>query len=367
MVRPEVWDVIVCGAGVGGCVAAERLAEKGFSTLLLERKSIPRYKACGGAVTQDFIDEYKLPEGIIRRRIEYLVLHHAGYDTLEKRGKGACLWRSDLDSFLARRAASAGAILREQAPVVSAERERDLYVVKTTGERFLGKMLIAADGVASRVLRCFGWERIAPTDLAQTVTHEIELGEDVIANRFGGNHLHLYFGHSVSRMGYGWVFPKRRTVSVGWGCQLSIIRNVRDEFGAFLRMLGDQLAGGRLVRRAAHLLPAGLRRRFGDRGLLSVGDAAGLVDPISGKGIPYAAASGRLAAEAAAQALESGEVDQAAAYYESLLEASMLGVLRAKKAIQKDVYRSEENISRFLRLWLTHRSTVIATSLWRTG
>ncbi len=361
----KLWDVIICGAGLGGSYAAEVLAEKGFATLLLEKYSLPRYKACGGGVTQEFVDEARLPESIIERSIEYLVLHHLDHQTYEKEGKGACLWRADLDSFFTRQAMDAGAELKEREQVVAAHQEDGIFYVQTPEHKFQARMLIAADGVTSTVLRCFGWNRFRPDEVAQTVTHEIKLGEKTIAQRFGDQHLHLYFGHDISPIGYGWVFPKRETVSVGLGCRLSNTKNLKLAFDNFLRRLKNQLAGGKVVHRVAHMLPAALRQEFGKGGLLAVGDAAGLVDPLSGKGIPYSVTSGRIAAETAAYALETGTIDHAASKYHSALkEENILDGLQAKREIQEDVYRTEENIHRYLKLWLTNRATVIASSLW---
>lgn len=367
MPEPRIWDVIICGAGLGGSAAAEVLAAEGFTTLLLEKHSVPRYKACGGGVTQEFMDGAQLPENIIERPVEHLVLHHLGNQTYEKEGKGACLWRADLDAFFTRQAVTAGAMLKEREQVVAAHKENGLFHIQTSQNAFQARILIAADGVTSTILRCFGWNRFKPEEVAQTVTHEIELGEKTIAQRFGEEHLHLYFGHDISPMGYGWVFPKRDTVSVGLGCRLTHTKNLKESFDNFLRFLKKQLAGGKVVHRVAHMLPAALRQDFGKGGLLAVGDAAGLVDPLSGKGIPYAVTSGQLAAETAAYALETDSIDQASKRYHSALEENLLEGLEAKRGIQEDVYRTEANINRFLQLWLTHRATVIASSLWHTS
>lgn len=360
----KFWDVIVCGAGVGGAVTAECLAAQGFDTLLLEKQGVPRYKACGGAVTQEFVDEFALPDEIIQRRVNCLVLHHVDHQRLEKQGEGACVWRAELDAFLIQRAVAVGAVLHDQTAVLSVQKEPNHFRVMTEQETFQGRVLIAADGVTSTVLRSVGWKHFRTDELAYTRTHEIKLNEEAIEQHFGDHHLHLYFGHPISRMGYGWVFPKRDTVTVGWGCQLSHIRNVQTEFHDFLQVLAAQLAQGSVVRRAAHLIPAALRPPFGNDGLIGVGDAVGLVDPLSGKGIPYAAKSGQLAANAVAQSLENEEPTQATEKYQSALESEMLRGLQAKKAIQIDIYRNEENIHRFLQLWCKHRSTTIATSLW---
>ncbi|MBA4395318.1 MAG: NAD(P)/FAD-dependent oxidoreductase, partial [Desulfobacca sp.] len=46
----KMWDVVIVGAGPGGAVAAKRCLEAGFSTLLLEKRALPRDKVCSGMI-----------------------------------------------------------------------------------------------------------------------------------------------------------------------------------------------------------------------------------------------------------------------------------------------------------------------------
>ncbi|MFX0073472.1 MAG: FAD-dependent oxidoreductase, partial [Candidatus Hermodarchaeota archaeon] len=83
------FDVVVVGAGPGGSVSAKVSAENGYKTLLLEKENITengRYKACGGAMAWELVEEVDYPEDKIARVIESLELHHVDGDHFSKKG-----------------------------------------------------------------------------------------------------------------------------------------------------------------------------------------------------------------------------------------------------------------------------------------
>ena len=110
--------------------------------------------------------------------------------------------------------------------------------------------------------------------------------------------LRIDFG--AAHWGYGWDFPKSGSSTIGIGGVLSRNEDMKGAMAAYLDLLGQdptQPVKG-------HHLPFGdFRRRPGRGAVLLAGDAAGLVDPITGEGIAYALKSGQLAAQAAVQAL----------------------------------------------------------------
>lgn len=360
----KVWEIAVVGSGPAGSMAAKTLADAGFGTVLIEKDKLPRYKVCGGAIPQEFVEAIKVPEEIITRKFDTLVLHHLG-EEIVRRGDGACVWRTDLDNYLTGLATNAGAVLLEGKSVSQARIKNQTYIIYANGEQIQSKILVVADGVPSNILKFFGWKSFSPDNIAQTITYEIQLSEKIIDQRLGETSLHLFFGKKdICDVGYAWLFPKRDVISVGWGCQISKIRNAREEFQNFLEIVQNYIHDGKIIKKAAHLVPVGFQDRFNDNGLIAVGDAAGFVDPLSGKGIAYAASSGMVAGKIIKKALEEEDLQIISKLYEKKLDLEFLKALKAKKKIQPDVYKSEENIRRFLNLWKENRSTLIAQKLW---
>ncbi|MFX1298422.1 MAG: geranylgeranyl reductase family protein [Promethearchaeota archaeon] len=357
-------SIIIVGAGPAGATCADILAKNGFPVIIIEKEKLPRYKPCGGAIPKEMIKEFNIPSLIIQRYFNSLILHHVEENvTLERKGEGAVLWRSDLDNYLTQRACNNGAILENATEVLNITKEENKFHINTNKGIFKSNWLIAADGANSTVLRSFKWKKFAPDEIALTITHEIELTKDIIDERLGKDSLHIYFGKKLIGIGYGWIFPKKQIVSVGWGCQLNDVRNSSGQFQEFLDLIHDKIKGGKYIRKAAHLVPVKVRPFYREQ-IIVVGDAAGFVDPLSGKGIIYAALSGLLAAQTLKRTIDKNIVEDFEQLYKKSLNQAFLKVLIAKRNIQQDVYGSNENILRFMKLWQNHRSTEIALTLW---
>jgi flavin-dependent dehydrogenase len=118
---------------------------------------------------------------------------------------------------------------------------------------------------------------------------------------------------------YGWVFPvDARTLNIGVGADRSEQGEgqLRAAFECFIDrnpQVREQLVGAKQVDRLRGwpMRTGFLHRRTYDDGVLAVGEAAGLVDPLTGEGISFALQSGALAAEAACEALAEGNVSSA--------------------------------------------------------
>ena len=360
----KLTSVIIVGAGPAGSSCAEFLAKNGFQVTILEKEKLPRYKPCGGAIPKEMIDEYGIPDSIIQRYFDSIILHHVGkHVTIERKGAGAVLWRSDLDFFLTQRACDNGARLEDQTAVLNIKKEDDTFYIQTNRGEYKSNWIVAADGANSTVLRIAGWKKFAPNEIALTITQEMELENPLINDRLGSENLHIFFGKKVMGTGYGWLFPKKGIISVGWGCQLDSITKSKDQFQAFLELVHDQIKGGKIKQKAAHLVPVSIRPVYNDH-IIAVGDAAGFVDSLSGKGIIYAAWSGLIAGQVLKTTLNRNDVDRFKELYETKLKGAFLTALIAKRNIQQEVYSSDENILRFMKLWQNHHSTDIAFNLW---
>jgi geranylgeranyl reductase family protein len=358
-------SIIIVGAGPAGGACAEFLAKNGIPVIILEKAKLPRYKPCGGAIPKEMVKEFNIPEDIIQRNFNSLILHHVEKNTiLERKGEGAVLWRSDLDNYLTQRACESGCQLEGETKVLNITRTEGKFHIQTNKGKFESNWIIAADGANSTVLRLFEWEKFSSDEIALTITHEVELTKHIIDERLGEDKLHIYFGKKLIGIGYGWLFPKKNVISVGWGCQLNDIHNSKRQFQEFLDLIHNQIKGGKVIRKAAHLVPVNVRPFYHDQ-IIAVGDAAGFVDPLSGKGIIYAAWSGLIAGQVLKRAIDKNNVRKFSQLYEKRLNQAFLKALRAKRNIQQDVYGSNENILRFMKLWQNHRSTEIALRLWK--
>ncbi|MHA1230883.1 MAG: geranylgeranyl reductase family protein [Candidatus Helarchaeota archaeon] len=359
-----MFDVIVIGAGPGGSTAALKLAEKGHLVLLLEKEKLPRYKPCGGAIPQELVDELKLPDTLIERRFNQLVLYHNNL-IINRSGKGAVVWRDKFDFYITKKAVNAGITLKDSTSCIGVDRTSNGFKVLTNNGIYQSKFLIASDGSVSTVLKSLGWKKFAPADIALTIQYEMKMSHKLISKKFGENNIHLFFGKKISRRGYGWIFPKRDIISVGWGSQLSMIKNSRIEFENFLNYIKEFINGASLIKKVAHLVPTKSRTILFDNNLFVVGDAAGFVDPLSGKGIPYSMLSGEIAASIISKFFNESDPIIIKKKYIQKLNNSFLLVLKKKSEIQADVYSSDKTIYRFLNLWKEHRSSEIALHLWQ--
>jgi geranylgeranyl reductase family protein len=283
-------DALVVGAGPAGSAAAYRLAAAGASVLLVDKARFPRDKPCGGGVTLRAARELPFAvDPVVEDVVDTFELRLAYRTAFERNGRGTlCLMtqRRRLDHFLAQQAADAGADFRDGVGVEF--RERVPYV---SGERVDADVILGADGVNGATARAFGLGR----DHGHGVALEGNAAYELIDRARYAGRLVLELG--VVPGGYGWVFPKGDHVNFGvggWESEGPRLRAHLQRLCAAHGALSDELTdvrGYRLPFRRA-------RSVFADRNVLLVGDAAGLVDPLSGDGMYEAFVSARLAAEA---------------------------------------------------------------------
>jgi flavin-dependent dehydrogenase len=336
------FDIIIIGAGPGGSVAAKVASENGYSTCILEKEMLGekgRYKACGGATAWELIEEIDYPEEKIGRVIESLELH------------------------LTDMAVDSGALLKEKELMINIEKVDDFYKISTNKDKYTAKYIIAADGVTSPTLKLLNWPFFKSEDLILTITKEMKTNKSNIDKVLGHDTVHLFFGiESLIRVGYAWLFPKTERITVGWGNQINLVKNSREEFKKFLALPLVKLAlnNSTMETYKPHLIPVGLRSKLYENNVFAIGDAGGIVDPISGKGIPYAMMSGQFAIEAIKTCEERDKLDKLGSVYERNLDKKFLRVLKVKRILRDKIFQSDENLKKFLSLWENHRSSEIA-------
>jgi geranylgeranyl reductase family protein len=309
-----MYDLIVVGAGPAGASAARTAAQLGLKTLLLEKEKFPRDKLCGGGVTPKVLKllDFHLSDELIEYEAQSSRIHvGAGCFKFETRRPLVYMTsRAKLDSFLANKAAEAGAELKDGTPVRRIERRDDYVRARTSDGSFQGRMLIGADGMGGPTASYSRlYDRWKPHQVAYAIESEVPAPNAVISE-FGGSECYfdVYFG--VSSAGYGWVFPKDDHLTVGVGCRLSKLRDAHGLFDGFVKTI-PALAGIEIPSPRAHLIPLGGASKVPSvtERILLAGDSAGFAEPLFGEGIYFAILGAQIAAQTAAEACHKDHFD----------------------------------------------------------
>ena len=291
----ERFDVLVVGAGPAGSAAAMHLTRAGARVLLADRARFPRDKPCGGGLTGRALRNLPCDvEPVVEHVVDRFVLR-LGYGRHFARTASAPLikmtQRRSLDLYLAEQAAWAGADFRDDARVEAIQVERDGVTASVAGLRVRAAYLVGADGANGIVARAAG--------LGEGIVTGVALEGNVAWERIdrASHERSAWVELGVVPGGYGWVFPKGDHANLGVGGWLPEGPRLRDHLDRLARAHDVDPAALTDVR--GHRLPMRSLGTPASRArVLLVGDAAGLVDPLSGDGLYEAFVSARLAADA---------------------------------------------------------------------
>jgi geranylgeranyl reductase family protein len=294
-------DVAVVGAGPAGSTAAYRLAAEGARVVLLDRKRFPRDKPCGGGLTMRGVGLLPFDVSpVVEDRVDRVLLRMGFGRTTEQRFPGPIALmtqRRRLDHFLVERAGEAGADVRDGVRVrgVAADGPSEM-VVEVDGGRLRAAVVLGADGANGVCAGALG----LGVDRSFAVAFEGNLSLDAAMEAEHRGRAVLELGTVPG--GYGWLFPKGDHVNLGVGGWAAEGPRLRDHLATLCAHHG--VAADDLSDLRGHKLP--MRRTWGltARGRAAVvGDAAGLVDPLSGDGMFEAFLSSKLASDAALDVL----------------------------------------------------------------
>jgi len=319
--------VAVVGGGPAGAFAAERLARAGLNTILIDEK-LAWEKPCGGGLTYKAYQQYPfLIQNSVSKKIitdTHLAAPKAGVVNLGLEHPLLIYSRFDLNSMLLERAADAGAQI-EQARVRSIARSGGSWRLDTRNGSLSADYCVVATG-ARNPLRNVGTEW-TPSDTMSALGYYVDSKQD---------HIDIQFLENLE--GYIWVFPRCGHLSVGICGKGEPAQALRARLERYMDEKSIPWRGAPFY---SHVLPSlespGWKtNRVAGEGWLAVGDAAGLVDPITGEGLYYAMRSADLASKCVLD--DCSAVAQKAQAYRDLLRHDFFADLEFSATFAKRVF-----------------------------
>ena len=304
------YDLAIAGAGFAGLVCARSAALRGLRTLVIDRKPEPGARIrTTGILVKEVAERWEVPTRLTRRihgvrlydpSLRHIDLSSPGYYFLATDTAGLMGW-------FCREAGRAGAEIRFGRPYRGASRDGEWLELAGLDRR--ARFLVGADGPRSTVARDFHLGR----------NREFLVGVEAEYDGVGGiddDKLHCFIDPVLARGYIAWLVP-----GVGGLAQIGMA--CRQPHRPDLPALQDKLSrlfdfrSARIVGWRSGLIPVGGRiRPHGARRVLLVGDAAGIVSPLTAGGIHTALESGWRAAHAIADYMRDGGVDPVQALYD---------------------------------------------------
>jgi digeranylgeranylglycerophospholipid reductase len=310
------FDIIVIGAGPAGLQAAISAAEQGASVIVFDKKTtVGAPVRCGEffpskeemlnllPASRDFAHLFEIPSDAIANTCETIRMFSPSGKCWEFPFTAHVLDRSIFEQRMAKDARKLGVEIRLGHAAHIFENGSKLKVGTDEQDSFQVRAVIAADGFPSVAynLRELPRDRYSlPENVA--VNYQYVMDGLNVESRV----TEMYTGTSIAPGGYGWIIPKSSaSANVGIGIRTTFKSGRgKDHLDHFVRSYPPtmgKLRLGRIQTMIADVLPVdgALSKTCSDRVLLA-GDAAGMVMPTNGGGIPTAMVSGRIAGEVAA-------------------------------------------------------------------
>ena len=290
-------DVVVVGASFAGLAFARAAALRGLDVLVLERRSAPGARLhTTGILVKEAAEVLDVPAALTRV-VPGVRLYGSALQATDLRRPGYWFLATDtprLMEWMCDEAARAGAAFRFFTPFVSARREGGW--IHLTGQGLRCRYLVGADGAHSRVARCFGLGRNRRFLTGVEAEYPGGCGLDP---RF----LHCLMSREVAPGYIAWAVPGVGITQVGLACTHPRkprldrwLQHLRGELG----FEGRKPSGFR----AGSIPVGGPVDPIASDGVLLIGDAAGLVSPLTGGGIANALRFGRRAGQLVADFLD---------------------------------------------------------------
>ncbi|MEW6624522.1 MAG: geranylgeranyl reductase family protein [Bacillota bacterium] len=299
-------QVIIVGAGPAGAYLAYLLAREGIDVLLLEKEYLPRNKLCGGGISPKVIKllDFDL-NPVIENTIYKMIITHRLGKPINVNSDQPIVYmssRDQLDNYLVNKAKHAGATVLDGLRVKKVQSVGKEVFVYTNEKVFSGSILIGADGANSIVARSFGLAK----NRINTVAFESHV--PLSQEKTDESRCTIRVDYGLVPKGYAWVFPKSNYLSVGVGSTSPKIKGLDSYLNKWIRAENFDVPA--LPQKKGWVIPLNPQPNdLHNNNVIVIGDAGGLVDPVTGEGIYAAIYSACLAAQVITEQVRQARPD----------------------------------------------------------
>ena len=320
-----MYDLIIIGGGPSGSAAGRIAGKKGLKTLLIEKEIFPRYKPCGGALSEHAMSylDFKIPGSMIERDIFGARAHFKGQVVEQHKDSriAVLITRSILDNYLLEKAIETGIEIKMGEKVLEYQEKIDYVEVFTDNDTYKAKFIIIAEGSQGK-LKYKIRRKDRKDEYAISVVAEIEEDNESI-DRYIHDAIDLHFGWF--KHGYGWIFPHEKHFSVGIA---GLAKHLPHPKKTMLNFLNENNFNNK-YKLHSHIIPAGgINRKIISSRVILSGDSAGFVDSFIGEGIAYAIRSGQIAVEVISKIILNGDDLKSLEKYQMICSSEFVSNLK---------------------------------------
>lgn len=330
-----MYDLIIVGGGPSGSAAGRLAGKMGLETLLIEKETFPRYKACGGGLSEHAMSylDHEIPDNIQERDIYGAKLYYKDMmiEGYKDHRLSILVTRSVLDNYLLDMARDVGIEVHTNEKVTDLTELNDHVEVHTDNTIYRSKFVIIAEG-SQGTLKNKVRRKDRKDEYGVCMVTEVKENNETIEERLH-NAIELHFG-GIGQ-GYGWIFPHRGYYSVGVGGIVKYAHNPKTIMLDLLKSNGFQ--GDYKLH--GHTIPSGgVKRDLVGSRIVLCGDSAGFVDTFTGEGMTYAIRSGQIAVEVIHGILSSDQHSGSLSRYSSRCQSEFGEHLRYSRLFTKIMY-----------------------------